>query len=666
MAPVPPFLLKTDDKPFPFTIYPDEIPAMPERSLELKMANLRQQAKIWRAGALPGLVVVACVAIARLTGSLQTLEWMAFDRLLQSRLVEAADDRILIVGINEGDIKQVGKYPIGDRELAELLQTLQAAKPRAIGLDLFRDANAGSDRAELSQVLKHSSNLIGIETALNPNPQFDVKPLPELPPERIGMADVTIDPDGKLRRSLLASKVDGKTRYSVPLLLAATYLKAEGIELQHGSRASNPIQFGSVVLPRFRSDTGGYVNAKAGGNQILLNFRARPQPFRIVSLTDVLSGKVPPNLIRDRIVLIGMTATSVNDTFITSATQGTLLSSIVDDTEQYQLLYGIEYHAHATSQIVSAVLDRRPLIRTWLEGWEYAWIVGWGLFGMALGLMLQSPWKTLSLVAVSSIGIISICYGSIVLGWWIPLVPALMTLWAAGLTTSLFDRDSRVLLQQRSLTLKRTYDAVHNGPLQTLAAILRSVDEPNAVTPLRSQLEALNRELRSVYESMKQELLSGNNRYVQTPLPELLYQIYEDTLRRDLPGFSSLKICVPPNFSSLADCPLTPEQKQGLCIFLEEALCNVGKHAIEASRLDVVCTRQQDEWSLQILDNGVNNPSSSHPHNGRGTDQAREIAASLGGKFDRRSRSPQGVACELTWPKSKDWRRYLSSLLKQT
>jgi CHASE2 domain-containing sensor protein/two-component sensor histidine kinase len=634
---------------------------MPKEDFEPgKIAKLRQQAKIWRSAALPGLAVVACVTIARLTGSLQVLEWMAFDCLLRSRPVESADSQIVIVGINESDIKKVGKYPIPDRELAKLLQTLQSYQPRAIGLDIFRDVSAGASRAELANVLKNSSNLIGIEAALNPDNTQDVKPPPELPLERIGIADVTIDPDGKLRRSLLASKVDGKTRYSVPLLLAAMYLRAEGIEFQHGDRASNPIEFGSVVLPRFRSNTGGYTKAKAGGNQILLNFRASPQPFKIVSLTDILSGKVRSSQIRDRIVLIGMTATSVNDTFMTSATKGTSISNVLNDTEQYQLLYGVEYLAHATSQIINAVLNGRPLIHTWSEGWEYVWILGWGSFGIALGLMLQSPWKTLLSLAASSICLISLCYGAIVLSWWIPLVPALMTLWATGLTTAFFDRDSRILLEQRSLTLKRTYDAVHNGPLQTLAAILRSLDDSHSVTPLRSQLESLNRELRSVYESMKQELLSDENRYIQTPLPELLYQIYEDTLRRDLPGFSSIKIYISPNFDLLKDCSLTPDQKQGLCIFLEEALCNVGKHAIAASRLDVVCTHERDEWSLQIFDNGVSDLHSSNPHIGRGTDQARELARSLTGKFERRSRSPQGVVCELTWRESKSWRQYLS------
>lgn len=599
--------------------------------------------------------MITCVIIARLTGSLQVLEWMAFDQGLRSRPVESADSRIVIVGINENDIKTVGKYPIPDAELAKLLQRLQRDQPRVIGLDIFRDLTTGSNRAELAQILSNSSNIVGIEMALNSN--LTVKPPPELPIERIGIADVVLDSDGKLRRSLLASKVSDRTRYSFSLLLAAMYLRTQGVPLQHGSRASEPIQLGALTLPRFLKNTGGYVNAKAGGNQVLLNFRSHPQPFTIVSLTDVLSNKVPSSLIRDRIVLIGMTATSVNDTFMTSATKGTVISNTLNDSEQYELIYGVEYQAHSISQIINAVLHQRPLLGTWLEGWEYAWIVSWGLLGIALGLLLQSPWKTLLGLVVSSACLILICYGLIVLGWWLPLVPALLTLGAAGLTTSFFDRDSRVLLEQRSLMLKRTYDAVHNGPLQTLAAILRNLDE----TPLRSQLESLNQELRSVYESMKQELLSGENRYIQTPLPDLLYQVYEETLQRDLPGFASIRVCIPPNFDLLKDCDLTSEQKQGLCIFLQEALCNVGKHAITASRLDVVCTHQDYQWSLQILDDGINDHCSD-AHTGRGTEQAKELARSLGGQFDRRFRSPQGTACELTWRDAQSWRKWLSSL----
>ncbi len=622
--------------------------------------ELKQQARIWRSGALPGFAVIACVIIARLTGALQVLEWMAFDQTLRSRPTESIEAKILIVGIDENDIKTVGQYPIPDRTLATLLQTLQRNRPSAIGLDIFRDLNTGSSRAELAQVLTNSPNLIGIEAAVSPNSALNVKPPPELPRSRIGIVDVVIDADGKLRRSLLASKVDGQTRYSFGFLLAEMYLRSAGIPLNHGSRASDPMQFGNVILPRFEANTGAYVKAKAGGNQVLLNFRSHAQPFTIVSLTDVLSNKVPPDLIRDRIVLIGMTAASVNDTFMTAAAKGTLLSRALADGEQYQLIYGIEYQAHSTSQIINAVLNQRSLIQTWPEGWEYVWILSWGLGGIALGLMLQSPWKTLLSLAIGSVGLILICYSFMTFGWWMPLVPTLLTLCAAGLTTSFFDRDSRVLLEQRSLTLKHTYDAVHNGPLQTLAAILRHLDE----TPLRSQLELVSQELRSVYAAMHQELLSGESRYIHTPLPELLYQIYDETLQRDLPGFASIEVYISPNFDSLNDCQLTPDQKQGLCLFLQEALCNVGKHAIAAHRLDVICTDQQNAWHLQILDDGGHADQPSNPHYGRGTDQAHELARSLGGKFDRRSRSPQGMACELTWQNPKSWRQRLSHRLR--
>ena len=607
---------------------------------------------------MPGLVVISCVVIARLTGYLQILDWMAFDQLLRSRPVESADPQIVIVGINEDDIKAVGKYPIPDRELAKLLQTLQSYQPRVIGLDIFRDLSTGSDRTELAKILSNT-NLVGIEAALSTQSALTVKPPPELPINRVGIADVIIDPDGKLRRSLLASKVDGKTRYSVPLLLAALYLKSKGIALRHGSHAGDPIRFNSIWLPRFWKNTGGYVNAETGGNQVLLNFRSHPHPFTIVSLTDVLAGKVKRESIRDRIVLVGMVAASVNDTFMTSATKGTLLSNALQSSEQYQLLYGVEYQAHATSQIINAVLNGRPLLQSWSEGWEYVWILGWGLLSIALGLILQSPWKTLLSLAVSSVCLVAICAEMLILGWWIPLVPALLALCAAGLTTSFFDRDCRVLLEQRSLTLKRTYDAVHNGPLQTLAAILRIIDETTSVMLLRSQLESLNQELRSVYEFMKQELLTGKNRFIQTPLPELLYEIYEATLQRDLPGFSSIKTYIPPDFDSLKDCVFTVEQKQGLCNFLQEALCNVGKHAIKASRLDVICMHQKNEWRLQIIDNGVNSIIHQAP-NGSGTDQAKELARSLGGKFQRRSHSPQGVICELSWQSSKSWWQFFS------
>jgi CHASE2 domain-containing sensor protein/two-component sensor histidine kinase len=619
--------------------------------------QIRQKTKVWRDGALPGVIVISCVVIARSFGALQTLEWIAFDYLLQQRPIEATDSRITIVGINEADIRAVGNYPIPDRDLAKLLKTLNTYQPRAIGLDIFRDLKTDPNQNELAEVLRNTPNLIGIETALSPDPTLQVKPPPEVPLDRVGLADAILDPDGKLRRNLLATKVDsGEIRYSLALLLAKTYLASEGIPLQHGSRASDPIRFGAVTVPRFRANTGGYVGALAGGNQTLLNFRNNSEAFSTVSMREVLAGKVQPDLLRDRVILIGMTATSVNDTFLTSATRGTLLTDVSAQasSDQYQLIYGVEIQAHATSQLISAVLDRRQLLRSWFESWEYFWIIAWGVSGIAAGLLLQSSWKTLLLLASGSITLVTICYGILVLGWWIPFVPALLAFGGAGLTTALFDRTSRLLLDQRNLILKRTYDAVHSGPLQTLAAMLRSMDdEMLSIDQLRSKLQGLNQELRSIYEPVNQALI-GDELYETTAIETLLYQIYESTLNRNLPGFATIKTFISPNFSALSQATLTAAQKQGLCIFLEEALCNVGKHAIEARRLEVNCTREEQQYCLQIIDDGSGRSSAfKNLSGGRGTAQAKELARSLGGKFQRRSREPRGTICELTWSVTK-------------
>jgi CHASE2 domain-containing sensor protein/two-component sensor histidine kinase len=621
-------------------------------------ANLQQQTRGWQRGILPGSVIIACVMMARAGGALQGLEWSSFDGLMRQRPPESPDPAVVIVGIDEADIKAAGKYPIPDLELANALRAIQAAKPRAIGLDLFRDLLDTPGRAELGQVFKTSPNLIGIESALGSGMLLTVKPPPELPPERVGIVDVVVDADGKLRRSLLASKVEsGEVKYSLSLRLAALYLQAEAVPFRHGSRASEPISLGNLQLPRLQASTGSYINAQSGGNQLLLNYRSHPQPFRILSLRQVLAGQFDPEWLRDRVVLIGMTAISVNDTFMTSATKDTMLSNALSDDSTYQLIYGVEYHAHSVSQLIQASLHGRTLLYTWSDHIEYAWIALWGSLGIAFGLILQSPWKTLFSIAMSSLGLTLLCYGLLSLGWWVPLVPPLLALCAAGLTTAFFDRDFRLLLEQRSLTLKRTYDAVHNGPLQTLAAMLRNLDDhPPTQDDLRIQLRSLNHELREVYESMHQALLSTEHPYANRPIAELLYEVYEATLQRSLPGFNSIKTVIPPDFALLQTCQLTPDQKQGLCVFLQEALCNVGKHAVEASYLDISCTQDRHGYRLQIIDNGKSDVDAlACDPTGRGTEQAKELAKSLRGRFERRPHHPQGMVCELVWRSRGPW-----------
>lgn len=625
------------------------------------------RANRWRVGILPGGVVIAAIGITRCTGALQFLEWAAFDTYLRLRPAEPIDERVLIVGIQEDDIQRVGRYPIPDRDIAKLLNTLQTHQPTVIGLDIVRDLPVEPGHADLIQTFRRLKTVIAVDKVVPDRSNMTVKPPPSVPPDRIGSADAIFDADGKQRRSLLGTATqDGGYRLSLAIQLAQRYLAPQGLTLENGIRDRNAMRFGATEFTQFQPNSGSYVGADAGGNQILINFRSGRQPFRTVSMQDVLTGAVNPEWIRGRIVLVGITAPSVKDVTYTAA--------VVSDNPA--LIYGVEAQAHMVSQLVSAVLDQRSLINGWTDVGEYLWIAFWGVVGISLGRRFRFP-----LVALFSLVIVSLCliagsYGLLLLGWWVPVVPALLVLFLNGAGPAAImvyrhEQELRSRLRERQAIIEQTFNAIHNGPLQTLAKMLRQAhDEEIPPHQLLSDLQHLNRELRVVYESMQQEVLAEDSQFhlshdrqldLQIPLHESLYEVYRSVLERDFPHFKGIKVQVV-KFESLDDRHLDVDQKRGLCRFLEEALCNVGKHATNVTRLEVTCMQIRNQNVIRVADNGVGLPSTNDPSKpwmtgGLGTRQAKNLAKQLSGQFQRSAKSPHGTVCELTWPVTKFWLR---------
>lgn len=634
--------------------------------------RLQREWKIWRVGALPGIAVVILVIIARLAGSLEFAERFALDALLRIRPAESTDERVLIVGIDEEDIRQLGTYPIPDQDLVDLLETLLAYKPRAIGVDIIRDLPVGLGHAKLAQLFEDTDNIIGIEQVLSYQGGFTIDPPPDLPRNQVGFVDNIPDTDGYIRRSLLGARPapDQDYKFSFTLRLAERYLDQQDIALENGIRDPSAMRFGSVELTQFQPNSGGYVGADAGGQQILINFRNGPSPFRIVPMREVLAGQAPVDWIRDRVVLVGITALSVRDVVNVAAI----------DAPNPSLVYGVELQAHAISQIISAVLDGRTLLKVWPEGWEYGWIVIWGVIGISLGRIFVAPVKILMSLSIACAVLIGSCYAILLAGWWIPLGPSLLVLVlnGAGLTASLFYRyqqDLKTRLAERQRVIDQTFDTIHNGPLQILARLLRNTREHTlSMDQIYLELESLNRELRAVYESVRCETLlvessgfhlsSNLELDLQSPTHESLYEIYDHTLTRDFPCFKTLRVKYI-EFENIDNRDLTLEEKRGLCRFLEESLCNVGKHAIGMTQLEVVCKQEQARNVIRIIDDGagMSSPSELAKANGlklpkgRGTQQATQLAQQLGGHFHRIPNAPKGLICELTWPIQKPWLR---------
>ena len=368
--------------------------------------------------------VAGTVIVIRWFGFFQVWEWAAFDHFVRWRPAEPIDSRIVVVEIKEADLQKYG-YPISDAVLAQLLQKLHAGKPRAIGLDVYRDLPTQPGNAELLKTFKTIPNLIGIELMLDET-RFGVRPprvLDKL--DRIGFNNVVIDADGKVRRTLLyAWPGDGKTHQSFALRLALLYLQSEGISPQPAKANPKYLQLGKGVFRPFQPNDGAYVRADSRGYQILTNLRGPRGSFRTASMSDVLSGKVPPDFVRSRAVLIGSNAPSLKDFYQNAYSSGLFAPP--------QQIPGVKLQAHFLSQILSAALDGRGGINVWSEAAELLWILLWSWTGASVSWDLRSLGRSASCLSSICLGLSASLYLAFLAGWWLPLIPAILSLLGSG------------------------------------------------------------------------------------------------------------------------------------------------------------------------------------------------------------------------------------------
>ena len=646
--------------------------------------------RVWRAIVTPTFLLVLILLLFRLSGLLQPLELRVFDLMLSRRPLEPPDSRITLVGITEADIQALNHYPVNDNELSQVLRTLSEANARVIGLDIFRDVPVEPGYDELLRTYDEIQNLIAIEVINDTDASPLIKGPPRIPPQRVSFANFLEDCDWILRRMLLTTPADD-SKQAFSLRVATAYLQAQGYQLDPSDsgqelnfvatasaasalsralakatpKATPPRQSLSIFQPH----TGGYVREAIAGKAVMINYRQNPEPFEFLTLTQVLQQQFDPELIDNRIVLIGNVAASSKDVFLTAGRRETLWSQSNNYSRGIPFSFGLEAHAHATSQLVSRVLDHRWGIWSLPEVMEYGLVILAGALGIGLGIFLTSPLSRFLGLAVLSSALLLLCFGSLSwLGLWLPLVPILLALAGAGFTTLFVDWELRLKLRQSTDTLERAYNEVHNGPLQTIAILLSQTSPQDR---MHGQLNTLNQELRTIYESMKgsdreshQFLLGKEWLDARDPLPLLLDQVYQLTTVRDFSGFESVRIFMRPQLGVLKDCSLSIEHKKLLCAFLEEALCNVGKHAHNAKRIDVVgqlVGKRQQRYCLQIMDDGetdqratqaagIPTRKSSAKYKSQGTRQMEALARKLGGTFERLSNQPQGTICRLSWP----------------
>lgn len=373
-----------------------------------------------------GFSAIATIAIMgmRVLGWLEFLELKTFDVVMEQRASESSiDERILVVEIGEKETNKYG-YPLSDEILAKVLDKFAINKSQIIGLDIHRFQQEGKGRKELIRSFQRNKNLTAVCAFNNLANQY--QPPPELTHfplnKQLGFSNLLIDENKNIRRQLLSydpnqatkasSDSDCFTPYSLSLQLAYRFLEAKGIKPLNVK--NNRWQFGSVVFKHLPSRFGGYQHLDGKSSQIMINYRSGKFAGQSIDLEKVLSDSFNPELVREKVILIGYTAAVANDDFDTPIGK----------------LPGVGIHAQMTSQILSAVLDKRPLIWV-LSQWEDSLIVFiWCIWGGILLLFWQRYRNIVILaiaISVSFLILYSVSLLALQQGLWLPVIPTIFS-----------------------------------------------------------------------------------------------------------------------------------------------------------------------------------------------------------------------------------------------
>ncbi|MGK7894658.1 MAG: CHASE2 domain-containing protein, partial [Xenococcus sp. (in: cyanobacteria)] len=438
-----------------------------------------QQKLTWWQGTL---LIAPCIAGLIIVGSnvgiFRILEWASLDQFFRLNSSESVDDRIVIVTIDEPDIKYVKQWPMSDRVMAQLIGNIKAQNPRAVAIDIYRDLPVEPGHQELVEVFENTPNLIGIQKVAG-NPIAPPPALNEL--GQVAANDLLVDTDGKIRRGIvLLGKPDGGLIEGLGVKMALIYLEKEGIALEAINEEQQIYGLGQAKFVPLSSNDGGYNQNDMGGYQILLNYRGGLEKFHHISLTEVLENRIPVDFLRDRLVFIGAKAPSLNDNYATPYN-----STLLTPTE---LVPGVVIHANLTSQIISAALENRPMLRATAKPINWLWIFFWSGYSTTLGItFIRQRWLTVVGILLAGGTIVITSLAAFSLGWLIPVFTPLLTVISASVVSISFVLWQNLMLSHRKLA---DYAQTLEDKVQERTAELAQANE--AIIALNEKLKQEN------------------------------------------------------------------------------------------------------------------------------------------------------------------------------
>jgi CHASE2 domain-containing sensor protein/nitrogen-specific signal transduction histidine kinase len=397
----------------------------------------------WRL--LPGGLVAALIGGFQAAGLITQTEQLSYDRLFKLRGERAWDPRIVVVAIDDASLQKLGRYPWPRQRFTQLLKVLQQQQASTVAFDVIFSEPAADDRALAQAIESHGQVLLAQAADFNGLP---LQPVPQLQSAALGTGHIYRRTDG-----------DGITR-KIPLTFRGEPALSAITQQAYGFSHRVP------DLPNPNGD-------------LWLNWVGPVRHIQQYAFADVLNGQVPAAALRDKIVVVGVTATGFDT-----------LSTPFDRNPPAT---GTYLHATAIHNLLNQNALQNPF-----SGWEFSaiWLLAMPGFGWGLSY-LKAKWQVLgtgSLVGLWWTGAV-IALGA---NYYLPTVLPIVLLGSTAAAVAMIERlRMHDFLQRQLQQLSQTYLSGHNFALapkfqlpSSQPASIQTLDQLMAIASYFGQAQA--------------------------------------------------------------------------------------------------------------------------------------------------------------------------------
>jgi adenylate cyclase len=337
-------------------------------------------------GLLTALIVSLICCLISYFQLFHTLNQQSTDLLYRGQDSNYSIDtakKIVIVAIDDASLEELGRFSSWPRTThTELVNTLDKNGARIIVFDILFSETSPDDE-ELAAAIKRAGNVIlpyaGTTESRQTGEVEIIGPLKLFEESALGTghAYMVPDDDGVVRRLPLLIPHGDQYEASLALTAVTKYLR-------------RPQVLDSRPDEKHVTTAGREIPLQDYG--MLINYTDNPSSagFETVSYASVLSGAVSPDIFKDKIVIIGVTALGFGDTYW---------------TPMGQALSGVEIHAQAMYTILSG-----RFIKPASSSITYVSILIFALICGLATLRFRVVWSALSAVLLCVIYFLAVFY----------------------------------------------------------------------------------------------------------------------------------------------------------------------------------------------------------------------------------------------------------------